>query len=292
MECLVLRKGALAMQLDELLDNYLACREASISYQMSMRRTVRKCQNFGLHEVSDLEPALVNRFLASLSTALSDTTRSNIRRELMTLWRFAFEAGETEVPAVRVRRIRPARKPVEAWCRETLALMLSIAEQDNMRCGGLSNPRICDWLPAWIVIGYDTGLRFSDIYELHSTALRGSLISLVARKTGKPLVRHLSNYAAQLAHVLKRNSPDGTLFRWMLTRRRIFIHWRKFLDRNGISGSSRWLRRSCATYIEASSPGMASRYLQHSQPNLVGMHYLDQSLLDVPEGPPSIRDRR
>ena len=277
------------MQLDELLDVYLSAREASVAYRSSLLRTVRKAKSCGLSSVDDLCSAKVNRFLLDLSSRVSATTRSNVRRELLTLWRFAFETGETDVFPQRIVKIRPDRKPVQAWSLTTLAEMLAAAERDETRCGGIENPRLCDWLPAWIAVGFDTGLRFTDIYEMPCSAIRNGCVSLTAHKTGKPLVRVLSGVACRHAERLADQSPDGSLFRWMVTRRRAFLCWRNFLDRHGWSGSSKWLRRSCATYLEQQQPGSATVYLQHSAPHLVRDHYLDQSLGAAPAGPPSIR---
>lgn len=277
------------MLLDELLGVYLSAREASVAYRSSLLRTVRKAKSCGLSSVDDLCSVKVNRFLLDLSSRFSATTRSNIRRELLTLWRFAFETGETDVFPQRILKVRPDRKPVQAWSLKMLAEMLAAAERDQTRCGGLLDPRICDWLPAWIALGFDTGLRFTDIYTLRSDSVRNGCVSTVANKTGKPLVRALSTVAMRHVDALVERSPDGSVFAWLLTRRRTFLCWRNFLDRHGWSGSSKWLRRSCATYLEQQQPGSATVYLQHSAAHLVRDHYLDQSLGAAPVGPPSIR---
>lgn len=277
------------MLLTTLLHTYVAGREASTSYQLSLTRTIRKAAEAGITDTSHLTPVQVNKMLSDLSRSLSRTTRSNIRRELLTLWRFAFELGETDVFPARIAVIRPDRKPVEAWSQDTLRAMLAAAEADLTRCGGRANPTVRDWLPAWIAIGYDTGLRFTDVYEMTADCIRNGCVSLTARKTGKPLVRVLSGHADRLAEELIECSPDGTLFSWMLTRRRAFLQWRAFLDRNNFRGSSKWLRRSCATYLDREKPGSATQYLQHSAPHLAAMHYIDQSLGAAPAGPPPIR---
>jgi integrase len=273
--------------LADLLDLYTGSRECSVRYRESLRRTVRQAESAGVRSVTDLQPTVVNRFLSSLST--SATTRQNVRRELLTLWRWAFEEGMTEVPPLRVMRIKSKTKPVEAWSLQEMQRMLACAEADESRIGGAGNRKVCDWLPGWVVIAYDTGLRFSDVLALQDSNVRNGCIAGTAAKTGKALVRPMSVYAQQWADRLIRDSPDRSLFSWFLTRRRAFLSMRAFYDRHGVKGSGKYLRRACATYIEINRPGEAWRYLQHSVPTLVPRHYADASLCPVPEGPPAIR---
>lgn len=276
-----------AVSLSDLLVLYTGSRECSARYCESLRRTVRQADTAGVKAVPDLQPGVVNRFLSSLST--SATTRQNVRRELLTLWRWAFEEGLTEVPPLRVMRIKSKTSPVEAWSLADMRLMLSRAEQDKTRIGGHANLMVCEWLPGWIVISYDTALRFSDVLSLRDGNLRNGCIAGTAAKTGKALVRPLSGYAQDWVNRLIGQSPDGSLFTWFLTRRRAILSIRAFLDRQGFRGSSKYLRRAAATYIEMSRPGESWRYLQHSVPTLVQRHYVDASLCPVPDGPPPIR---
>lgn len=270
-----------------LLAAYLASRECSPRYRESLTRTVKQAVVGGVTSVADLNSEQVNRFLQNLSTP-SATTRANVRRELLTLWRWAFEEGMTEVPPLRVMRIRARAKPPAAWSLSELSRMLQCAEADETRIGGTSTMRVCDYMPCWISVSYDTALRFADVLALKCNQVRNGYVVSTAQKTGKALTRPLSAYALHRVKQLALMSPNDTLFAWFLTRRRAFIAMRAFLDRYGFSGSGKFLRRSCATYIEAASPGMATRYLQHSEPSLARRHYVDESLLAVPLGPPPI----
>ena len=279
----------LSMCLDDLLDAYAASRETSKRYRESLLRTVRKAVAAGLTSVDDLQPVQVNRFLVGLSTVVSATTRHNIRRELLTLWRYAFEEGLTEVPPLRVARIRQARTAPQAWSLAELSRMLDCAESDETSIGGKHGMRICDFMPAWVAIAYDTGLRFTDMLSLKKSEIRNGFVVKTANKTGKPLTRPLSAYAIKQVTRLAKRSPDGTVFAWFLTRRRAFLKMRDFYDRHGFDGSGKFLRRSCATYVEQSSPGTAWKYLQHSTPTLVPRHYDDESLRAALSGPPPIK---
>lgn len=275
------------MTLHDLLDRYLCAVEASPRYIESLRRTVRKAKANGLVYLRQLAPDPVNSWLSGLP--LSATTRHNIRREILTLWRFAYDQGLTETPPLRIRRISPSRKPPQAWTMDSLRRMLELAEQDETPISSRVQLRRCDVLPAWIGIGYDTGIRFSDALALTADNIRNGCVAITARKTGKPLVRRLSQETLDAVGRLLDMSPDGTLFSWALPRRRAILMWRAFLKQHRINGSSKWLRRSCATQVHLAEKGAATDYLQHSSPLLAMYHYIDASQAGVPAPPPPIR---
>lgn len=275
------------MSLVSLLDAYLAEREPSARYVESLRRTVRKAAIYGIESACQLEPERVNDFLRSLD--LSATTRGNIRRELLTLWRFAFEHAYTDVAPLRVMRVKQRRQPPQAWDLPTIRKMLAHAEADKRQVL-LRRPDIhwSDIMPAWISVGYDTALRFTDILLLKQRSFVNGCVSVVAHKTGKATVRRLSHYSQERVARLLEKSPDGSLFRWCVTRRRMLLKWKSFLREQGIPGSSRWLRRSAATLVERDRPGSAPLFLSHSNPSLARLHYVDETLLAVPDGPPAL----
>jgi integrase len=277
------------MLIVELLKVYLSEREASPRYVESLKRTVNRASQCGMLDTNQLTPENANAFLTCLP--LAAVTRSNIRRELLTLWRFAFENSVTDVPPLRVCRIKATPPPPRAWSIDTLRQLLVAAEQD-MRPVSQRNPSLLwrDVLPCWIVIGYDTGLRLSDLLHLHESNIVNGCVICTAQKTGKFTVRAISQPGQELAARLFKRSPDGTLFRWALPRRRALVKWRDFLREQQIAGSSRWLRRSGATYVEIKRKGEAQRFLGHSNAALANRHYLDQTLtMDIPESPPPLK---
>ena len=265
------------MTLLELLDAYIAGREASPRYRESLRRTVRKATAYGLRNVCQLAPVAVNQLLVSLP--LAATTRHNIRRELLTLWRFAYEEGLTSEPPLRVRRIKASHAVPEAWAPDDLQRMLRLAEEDEAVVNRRTGVRLNEIIPAWITLGFESGLRLHDMIELRAENYRNGCVAVKAHKTGKVAVRRLSIECRRRLDNLIAKSPDGTVFRWTLPRRRAIKTWREFLDRYQIPGSSKWLRRSAATQMEADEPGSAAKWLDHSNPQVARKHYIDQTLL-------------
>mgnify|MGYP003337180746 CR=1 FL=1 len=280
------RKADERMTVHDLLDRYMTAVEVKKRYAESLRRTVRKLEGSGLSKVCQLAHDPVNRFLASL--ALADTTRHNIRRELLTLWRFACEEGMTDVYPARIRKIRPTQRPPETWSMGELGKLMAAAGADETPISRRVTVRRCDLLPAWIGLAYETGLRFEDVHGLRKRDIRNGCVSLSANKTGKPLVRAITQATQERVDRLLAMSPDGTVFKWALPRRRAFLMWRAFLDKHGFVGSSKWLRRACATQKHLTERGSATDFLQHSDPKLALRHYIDASQAGVPAPPPPI----
>lgn len=275
------------MTLRDLLDRYMAAVEVSPRYAESLRRTIKKLEGSGIKKICQLDADAVNRFLSSLP--LGPTTKHNIRRELLTLWRYAYECCMTDEYPGRIRKIRPAMKPPQAWTLGQLRQMLEAAEEDEKPISSRVGLKRRDVLPAWIGLAYDSGMRFSDVHAMTSGCIRNGYVAVVASKTGKPLVRALSETTQRHVDRLSALSPDGTLFRWALPRRRAFLLWRAFLDENKFQGSSKWFRRAAATQVESRERGAATAFLQHSHPSLAARHYTDATQLLPPPSPPPIR---
>jgi integrase len=274
--------------LPSLLDRYQMAVEVSGRYAESLRRTVRKAESSGLVNVCQLSAEPVNRMLAGLR--LSPVTVGNIRRELLTLWRYAYEEGLTETPPARVRKIKAVPAPPVCWTKSELERLMQLASSDETPISSRVQARRCDVLPAWIGINYDTGMRFGDVLTLAAHHIRHGCVMTTAHKTGKPLVRALSAKTLAAIMMLQKLSPDRTLFLWCIPRRRALMMWRQFLDQHGFQGSSKWLRRSAATQVALGGGGTAAAtaLLQHSHPSLAIRHYIDQSQFGVPAGPPPI----
>jgi integrase len=271
----------------EIATLYISSRQLSPAYEQNLVRTAKRAYAFGI-TADNIDDALVNRFILSLSSETSLGSRANIRRELLTLWRFGFITDVIDTSPKNVTKVYVKQDPVEAWSHKQLSQLLATAKKDKTKIGGVSKMRICDYMPAWIRIGYETGMRHGDILTLNAKEIRNGCIVKVASKTSKQLVRKIEEPTLVLANDLIAQSADGTLFRWFLTRRRSFVAMKNFLERHKFEGSGKFLRRSCATAIANDSPAKASAYLQHSNERLL-KHYVDQSLLDVPDGPPPIK---
>lgn len=271
-----------------IVTNYILERDLSLSYSKNLERAVRVAGENGLTTSDQLNRQEVNGLLKLLSRTKSKIFLHNFRRELLTVWNYAHDEGIAASAPDRIMKIRAVQPPVKAWSMEELSRMIREAAKDKTCSGGVHQPLVCHWLPCWVRIGYETAMRFSDIYSLTTANVSGNWVMTTALKTNKPITRPVSAETVRGIEKLAAIAGDGTLFSTLLTRRRAFTEWRRFLDRHNFTGSSKYLRRSCATHMESERPGSASVYLQHSSPSLVYKHYIDQTLSRQWEGPPQI----
>ncbi len=285
------RSSQLSMRLAAVLAEYLGEREVSRLYADALHRTLRKAAAYGITNVRQLLPDPVNRFLEGLRQGgAASVSRANYRRMLLTLWKFAHERRYTNVAPGQVRTIRVVMPPPKAWDISTLQRLLDAAEADKRFVRPMyGDLRWSEVLPVWIAVGFETGLRLADLLSLRREAFRNGCVCVLAAKTGKVEIKRISEYAQRGVRRLLDKSPDGTVFRWAVTRRRAMVKWKEWLKEQNIEGTSKFLRRSSFTYTELKRPGTAHRFANHSDPSLVWMHYIDRTILGAPEGPDPLR---
>ena len=143
------------------------------------------------------------------------------------------------------------------------------------------------FLRAWLLLGYETGARQGDLWMLSEEHLDGDTCRWTQRKTGDPHVRTLSPACLEAVQALLAKSPDGRVLGWVIRQdggRRIM---RRYLQRQKLAGSSKWLRRSGATHIEMQNPGKGRLHLGHRTVGLAERAYIDwaQVRRDIPAVP-------
>jgi len=237
---------------------------------------------------STIQDSLFNRWLAGITR--SQTTRSNYRRMGLTLWRHAIDLQLTEHRIGKIVRVKAPLKPPVAWSQNELRHLLDrcSAETGTFFSGC---PKALFWR-GWVLAGYETGVRMRDLHSLRCDQFRDGRLWVVQHKTGQPLGKIVSPDCTSVLRELASRGDGDTIFKWALSRRWVFTKFRPLVRSAGLSGSTKWLRRSGATAVEMVSPGSASRFLGHLSPHLAQKHYLDQTLLaaTIPV-PPSITQR-
>jgi integrase len=150
-------------------------------------------------EVHDLTVDCVNQFLAALKAkGLTGTTVRNYRVSLTRLWNFAVSEGLC--PPFDIRKLRSPkidRRPVRAWSSNQVSTLL---ESDSRVEGKLKMGLLrSDLLVAWIQVGYDTGLRPTDLRMLRwdDVDLESSRVIITQHKTHKPHTAVLSTDSIQ-----------------------------------------------------------------------------------------------
>lgn len=271
-----------------IASRYCDEREVSTDYRRALHRVATSMATSGITP-STVQDSSFNEWLGSLRG--SATTRSNYRRMALTLWRAAIDSGLTTHCIGRVKKIKAPLPPPVAWSGNEIGQLLD--HIDTMRGEFLSGCKHRPYWRAWVLLGYESGLRFGDLHQLRCSSVRGSRLTVLQHKTKQPIAKRLSPECVDALHQLVPLSPDGTIFKWALSRRWVIVLFKGVCAAAGLEGSTKWLRRSGATAVEMVSPGSAQRFLGHLSPGLAQKHYIDQSLLaDRCPCPPPISQSR
>ena len=233
--------------------------------------------------VGDLTVANIDAYLTHALNHLAASTVHNHRRMLSTLRRAALRDGLVVDDCTRpIRRVKHTLPMVRAWTHEEMRTLLAVAKE--MPGGTLHCPhRIL--LPAWILVGYSSGLRLGDLLAITYDSLRGDRLATVLQKTRQPHVVVLDNNALESIRSLPRRGPK--IFGGLVGRSRIIVAMRTLVKRAGLTGSGKYLRRASATYAQLA--GMdATGHLGHLTPGMK-RHYLDPVILsDLKRAVPSL----
>lgn len=224
--------------------------------------------------VGDLTPDRIDAYLTGALTHLAPSTVHRHRRMLGLLMRFAQEEGLLDRDTVlrKLRRVKVPPPRPRAWSHAEIASLLAVAA--NMR----GATKMCPYrtlMPAWILAAYDTGLRTEDLRSLRRDAIRGSHAYLAQTKTGEPQVIALSDRTLRAIADLPQAGP--TVFGGLVSGVQIIRVMRKCVKQAHLSGTTKFLRRSGATYCEIAGRD-ASTHLGHRSPGMK-KYYVDILLL-------------
>lgn len=224
-------------------------------------------------DVSEVTPDTIDAYLTDALRHLAPSTVGNHRRMLKTLWDFA--SSERLVDASigrRFRRVKVARPNPVAWSHDQIRALLAVAANMPGRTKGCELRTL---LPAWILTAYATGLRLNDLLALRHDALRGNRILVTQSKTTEPHVVQLDEPALQAIRRLPVKGPR--IFGDLVGRSRILTAMRRLVKLAEAQGTTKFLRRSGATYVEAEGKD-ATRHLGHKSPGMK-QFYIDRLLL-------------
>ena len=242
-------------------------------------------------EAGPISADSLNLYLRSRLAKCSASTVKNNRTVLVSLWRWAYEAGLVDNAPRGVVRIKASRAPTRAWTQDEIRLAIARCSEygvHRLRSGAA----VGKWLKAWLLLGYEAGSRFGDLWRLTGENLDGDVIRWTQSKTGDGIHKVLSKPCVAACMEMLAQSPDGRILGWACKKRQAMRLMRSHLDLCGLVGTSKFLRRSGATHIEIISPGMATRHLGHRTATLAAMAYIDwgQVRRESPQTPSLLGD--
>lgn len=185
---------------------------------------------------------------------------------------YAAELGELPYTVLRpLRKVKcPPPNPI-AWEHSEIRTLVTEAADLT---GGTKRCPYRLLMPAWILAGYSTALRRSDLLGLRHDQIRGQRACVRQKKTMWPIVVYLDEPSLKAMAKLPVLGPR--VFGDLISEVQIVRVMRRLVKRCGLQGSSKWLRRSCATYDEIQGLDSSHR-LGHKSPQMKA-YYVDQAL--------------
>lgn len=246
----------------------------------NLRKAVRSFERFlgRLANWRDLTDQSVNGWIVhELDRGLSPYTVKSRRGDLLRLWRYAVDAGLTSIAPARVRVVKCPELIPHAFLTDELKALTKAAKRMRGEYHKVGIPRRL-WWGSFLRAQYDTALRLGDLLRLEKSQIgHDGYVLLVQHKTGH---RHRVQFRPSTLALIEKcwaAQPDRRLIWPMFCTRENFSRaFNRLRELAGLpQGTSKWIRRSSASYVEEAYPGMASHHLGHRSPDQARRHYLD-----------------
>jgi integrase len=258
------------MSLLNLVDLYCNHVGASLGYRWQLIVLVRRLADW---TVTDLTVPRIDAYLTAALAKLSPSTVQNHRRMLGTLRRFALREGLAVDQCTRtLRRVKTICPNPIAWTQAEISHLVEVAREMP---GRTAYCNLCEVLPAYVIVAYTTGLRAGDMLSIRHDQIRGDRLSLVIHKTNQPHVAVLTDQCLAAIRELPRRG--GRIFGDLIPCRQLSRHFRRLVLRAGMAGSSKFLRRSSATFAELNGID-ATGHLGHRTAQMK-RHYVDMAIM-------------
>lgn len=223
-------------------------------------------------KAGELSPDRIDAYLTGALRHLAPSTVANHRKMLRVLLHFAAELRLVDASILRpLRKVKRLPPNPRAWSHAEIRRLLAVAADQT---GGRKCPRSL-LAKAWILVAYSTGLRLDDLLSIRHDQIRGQRLCPSQHKVGHPHVCWLDDNAVRAIAQLPVLGPR--IFGDLICRDKAMAMMRKITREAGIAGSTKFLRRSGATYCEINGKD-ASGHLGHRSPGMKA-YYVDRLLL-------------
>lgn len=265
------------MELKDFLATYSTYRDIEQS-TIEQYRYVLDC--FSRHlgrpaRLSDLQPGLVNSWLASLKSTHSPHTVHSRRNTILSIWHVATELDVAEA-AKMVRRVKVPKHVVTRLTTQEIERIFAAAE----RLRGVYNGyRWNDMVRTWIQATLETAMRPGDMRSLELIDVlshRGKL-TIIQQKTG--VVRRVLLSPRLLRDIGSWHGPSGLV--WPLGDKQIMARKLTLVGRLAdVKLTHTQLRKTAITDVESQLPGAGWRFAGHATPATTQQWYIDWDAAD------------
>ncbi|HUY91686.1 MAG TPA: phage integrase SAM-like domain-containing protein [Pirellulales bacterium] len=259
---------------------YVAARSLNKGEADQYRYALNKLEKFlgRPATLADLNAPTLNEWLLSLQEGgLAPKTVKNNRGRILALWNDALDEGVIDNEPRRLRKVKIPRWIPTCWSPEEVARLLAVAQKVPGRFLKSRVVKSAFW-EAFVLFEWDTALRLGDVRMVETATVRGqSTFRIVQSKTDDIVVCQLrpeTLAAIEATFPPKRKRVFGSA----LSHQRTLKGFGQIIEAAGLSretGTTRMLRKSSATAVEALHPGAAMRHLGHRTPGLAYKHYVD-----------------
>ncbi|MHB1037999.1 MAG: phage integrase SAM-like domain-containing protein [Pirellulales bacterium] len=227
--------------------------------------------------LSDLNDSTVNEWLVSLEgLGLAKRSIKGNRVHLLTLWRAAFEDDLVPNWPRKVRRIKVPQVAPRAWRAEGVQRMLQVAATITGHFRLYRVARAAYWR-AFILVCWDTGLRLGDVLALEYENVGADGFFIVTQhKTNNTIPCQLKPETLKAIEAIRTPGREN-IFR-VTCMQRFNAAFKNIVAQAGLKGTTKFLRRSAATAVEAACPGSAMAFLGHKTAGLAYAHYVDRTI--------------
>lgn len=281
--------------LADRIKTYIAGRDVSKGHRVQLECALRR---FEKHlgrpaTLADLTADAVNAWLLAMQEeGLSKRTIRGHRGRILSLWNDALDEGIYHVEPRRLRKVKLPRFTPVAWSPVEVARLLAAARSAPRR---FRHSRVaCNlFWEAFILLMWDTALRLGDVLALKTdTVLGKDSFQVVQGKTGDVVCCRLR---PETVEAISRTYPPQReyVFGGAVNKSRLWKKFRALIKDAGLSsvGSTKMIRKSSATAVEAANPGAAMRHLGHRTPDLAYRHYVDPRFINHAKPmPPALPD--
>lgn len=238
-------------------------------------------------ELSDLTDQSLRAFLSDYSKTAAPSTVNSKRRQLLALWRFAWEESLVRDIYRKVRRMSESIDPPEAWTLPEVEVLIRTASRRKGRVAALPAGA---WWASILSVAYETGQRISAILAVRIMDVNWPRSMVLFRSGSDKTNRgHVLPISPPTMFLIARifEGDRELLWPWPMSREWLDKSFRQIAEEAGLDcgrgrgGLFHKLRRTSGSLVEASG-GDGARHLGNTRA-VFEKHYRDPRICDGSE---------
>ena len=228
---------------------------------------------------TDLKDTVVNQWLANELEGHAIESVRTMRSGILALWNAAYAARIINHSPTRIRKIKRRAARPTCWTMADLDQLLKTCGRLNGKMMRSKTVDRSDFWKCWVLLGYYSGLRLSDLFAIRWADIStDGVLCVVQNKTGDLITCRLPTDALAALSLIHGEGRER-VFGDLIGKHNLQAFFKRIVRAAGLQGSSKWLRKSGASHVEAATTGSARDFLGHrSGIALAYAHYVDPTI--------------